>query len=40
MTPEIRAKLAAYGTELTPGMMGGTQEIYRALQPACPLVRN
>ncbi|BAK65618.1 hypothetical protein SLG_09430 [Sphingobium sp. SYK-6] len=36
MTPEIRAKLAAYGTELTPGMMGGTQEIYRALQPGLP----
>jgi len=36
MTPEIRAKLAGYGAELTPGMMGGTQEIYRALQPGLP----
>jgi len=36
MTPDIRKQLAAYGTELTPGMMGGTQEIYRALQPGLP----
>lgn len=36
MTPEIREKLRAYGTELTPDMMGGTQEIYRALQPGLP----
>jgi triacylglycerol lipase len=36
MTPEIRAKLAAFGAELTPGMVGGTQEIYRALQSGLP----
>jgi len=36
MTPEIRAKLAGFGAELSPGMMGGTQEIYRALQPGLP----
>lgn len=36
MTPEIREKLRAFGTELTPGMLGGTQELYRALQPGLP----
>ena len=36
MTPEIRKQLKAFGTELTPDMMGGTQGIYRALQPGLP----
>ncbi len=36
MTPDIRAKLAGFGAELSPGMLGGTQEIYRALQPNLP----
>ncbi|MCW2362175.1 triacylglycerol lipase [Sphingobium sp. B1D7B] len=36
MTPEIRKQLEAFGTELTPDMMGGTQGIYRALQPGIP----
>ncbi len=36
MTPEIRKKLAGFGAELTPGMLGGTQEIFRALQPGLP----
>jgi len=36
MTPEIRKQLAAFGTELTPDMMGGTQGLYRALQPGLP----
>ena len=36
MTPEIRAQLAGFGQDLTPDMMGGTQAIYRALQPGLP----
>jgi len=36
MTPEIRKQLAGFGAELTPGMLGGTQEIYRGLQPGLP----
>ena len=36
MTPDIRKKLAGLGAELSPGMLGGTQEIYRALQPGLP----
>ena len=36
MTPEIRTQLAGFGAELTPGMLGGTQEIYKALQPGLP----
>jgi triacylglycerol lipase len=36
MTPDIRKKIANFGAELTPGMMGGTQEIFRALQPGLP----
>lgn len=36
MTPEIRAKIKDFGAELTPGMMGGTQAIFGALQPGLP----
>jgi triacylglycerol lipase len=36
MTPEIRARIAGFGAELTPAMLGGTQEIFRALQPGLP----
>ncbi|MBT2187397.1 alpha/beta hydrolase [Sphingobium nicotianae] len=36
MTPEIRTQLAGFGAELTPDMLGGTQAIYRALQPGLP----
>jgi triacylglycerol lipase len=36
MTPEIRKQLAGFGAELTPGMLGGTQEVYKALQAGLP----
>lgn len=36
MTPEIRAKIKDFGAELTPGMMGGTQAIFGAMQPGLP----
>lgn len=36
MTPEIRAKIRDFGAELTPGMMGGTQAIFGAMQPGLP----
>jgi len=36
MTPEIRAKIRGFGAELTPDMMGGTQAIFRAMQPGLP----
>jgi len=36
MTPEIRSQLAALGAVLTPEMLGGTQAIYKALQPGLP----
>jgi len=36
MNPDIRAKIQNFGAELTPGMMGGTQAIFGALQPGLP----
>lgn len=36
MTPDIRKQLIAFGTELSPDMLGGTQGVYRALQPGLP----
>lgn len=36
MKPEMRATIRDFGAELTPGMLGGTQELFRALQPGLP----
>jgi triacylglycerol lipase len=44
MTPELRAKLEAFGRDLTPEMLGGTQQLFaglnRGIDPATKVTRD